>query len=152
MDHKTIMEYYPRFRSLVGLFVEIDDCYSAEEIIEKKEKLYFHKLIESNEIPLVYFGKDNNFHHVILCYKPVVAYITFDDSEDFYLAVRHDNDKGYELFNPWNEEVETVIVSRTRTFEDYIIAAKRRLSKDRSIKKENIFCNWEELKEFLNRK
>ena len=66
MDHKTIMEYCPRHRSLAGHFIEIDDfCGPIEEVDELEEKQYFRRLMGSNEIPLVYYGTDKNFHHVI---------------------------------------------------------------------------------------
>ena len=151
MTHKTIMEYYPRHRSLVGRFIEIDDlCGPIEDVEEREEAQYFRRVMGAQEIPVVYYGTDKNFHHVIFCYKPVVAYITFDGFDDYYLAVPHDNGEGYELFNPWTDdefEHDEVIVAATRVFEDYRMAAKTRLV-ELGIDEDKIFTSWDEMATF----
>ena len=156
MTHKTIMEYYPRHRSLMGRFIEIEDfCGPIEEVDELEEKQYFQRLMGSNEIPLVYYGTDKNFHHVIFCYKPIVAYIAFDDYDDFYPAVPTDNEDGFELFNPWADngiEKDEIIVSKTRVFEDFIEAAKEHLIEHYCFDNEQVFTNWIEMKNFMEGK
>ena len=157
MTHKTVMEYYPRNRSLVGRFIEIDDyCGPIEEVDEREEKQYFQRLMVSNEIPIVYYGTDKKFHHLIFCYKPVVAYITFDDYDDFYPAVITDNEDGYKLFNPWKEdeldwiENDEIIVTETRAFEDYADAVKNHLIEHYdNLDIQQIFTNWTEMKNFI---
>ena len=155
MTHKNVMEYYPRNRSLVGRFIEIDDyCGPIEEVEEWEEKQYFQRTME-NEIPMVYYGTDKKFHHLIFCYRPVVAYITFDDYDDFYPAVMTDNEDGYELFNPWKEdklwfEKDEIIVAETRAFEDYIDAVKNHLIEHyNNLDNRQIFTNWIEMKNFM---
>lgn len=154
MTHKNIMEYYPRNRSLVGRFIEIDDyCGPIEEVEEWEEKQYFQRTME-NEIPMVYYGTDKKFHHLIFCYRPVVAYITFDDYDDFYPAVMTDNEDGYELFNPWKEdklwfEKDEIIVAETRAFEDYIDAVKNHLIEHYNLDNQPVFTNWIEMKNFM---
>lgn len=155
MTHKTIMEYYPRNRSLVGRFIEIDDyCGPIEEVVEWEEKQYFQRTME-NEIPIVYYGTDKKFHHLIFCYRPVVAYITFDDYDDFYPAVMTDNGDGYELFNPWKEdrlwfEKDEIIVAETRAFEDYVDAVKNHLIEHyNNLDNQQIFTSWIEMKNFM---
>lgn len=159
MTHKTIMEYYPRHRSLAGHFIEIEDfCGPIEEVDELEEKQYFRRLMGSNEIPLVYYGTDKNFHHVIFCYKPIVAYIAFDDYDDFYPAVQTDDEQGIELFNPWEEnplgleEKDEIIVAKTRAFEDFIKAAKERLIEHYCFDDEQVFTDWIEMKNFMEGK
>lgn len=148
------MEYYPRNRSLVGRFIEIDDyCGPIEEVEEWEEKQYFQRTME-NEIPMVYYGTDKKFHHLIFCYRPVVAYITFDDYDDFYPAVMTDNEDGYELFNPWKEdklwfEKDEIIVAETRAFEDYIDAVKNHLIEHYNLDNQPVFTNWIEMKNFM---
>lgn len=155
MTHKNVMEYYPRNRSLVGRFIEIDDyCGPIEEVVEWEEKQYFQTPME-NEIPMVYYGTDKKFHHLIFCYRPVVAYITFDDYGDFYPAVVTDNGDGYELFNPWKEdklwfEKDEIIVAETRAFEDYIDAAKNHLIEHYNLDNQPIFTSWIEMKNFID--
>lgn len=155
MTHKNVMEYYPRNRSLVGRFIEIDDyCGPIEEVVEWEEKQYFQRTME-NEIPIVYYGTDKKFHHLIFCYRPVVAYITFDDYDDFYPAVMTDNEDGYELFNPWNEdrlwfEKDEIIVAKTRAFEDYVDAVKNHLIEHyNNLDNQQIFTSWIEMKNFM---
>lgn len=155
MTHKTVMEYYPRNRSLVGRFIEIDDyCGPIEEVVEWEEKQYFQRTMES-EIPIVYYGTDKKFHHLIFCYRPVVAYITFDDYDDFYPAVMTDNGDGYELFNPWKEdrlwfEKDEIIVAETRAFEDYVDAVKNHLIEHyNNLDNQQIFTSWIEMKNFM---
>ena len=159
MTHKTIMGYYPRHRSLMGRFIEIEDfCGPVEEVDELEEKQYFQRLMGSNEIPLVYYGTDKNFHHVIFCYKPVVAYIAFDDYDDFYPAVPTDDEQGIELFNPWEEdplgweEKDEIIVAKTRAFEDFVEAAKEHLIEHYCFDNEQVFTNWIEMKNFMEGK
>ncbi len=160
MTHKTIMEYYPRHRSLVGRFIEIEDfCGPIEEVDELEEKQFFRRLMGSNEIPLVYYGTDKNFHHVIFCYKPIMAYIAFDDYEDFYPAVQTDDEQGIELFNPWEEnplsleeEEDEIIVAKTRAFEDFIKAAKEHLIEHYCFDDKQVFTNWIEMKNFMEGK
>lgn len=155
MTHKNVMEYYPRNRSLVGRFIEIDDyCGPIEEVVEWEEKQYFQRTME-NEIPIVYYGTDKKFHHLIFCYRPVVAYITFDDYDDFYPAVMTDNGDGYELFNPWKEdrlwfEKDEIIVAKTRAFEDYVDAVKNHLIEHyNNLDNQQIFTSWIEMKNFM---
>lgn len=159
MTHKTILEYYPRHRSLMGRFIEIEDfCGPIEEVDELKEKQYFRRLMGSNEIPMVYYGTDKNFHHIIFGYKPIVAYIAFDDYDDFYPAVQTDNEDGFELFNPWAEdtldwtEKDEIIVAKTRAFEDFVEAAKNHLIEYCCIDDERVFTTWIEMKNFIERK
>lgn len=159
MTHKTIMEYYPRHRSLVGRFIEIEDfCGPIEDVDESEEKQYFRRLMGKNEIPLVYYGTDKNFHHVIFCYKPVVAYITFDDNEDFYPAVLTENEDGFKLFDPWEDhdldwtEKDEIIVSKTRAFEDFIDATKNKLIEYYYFDDKRVFSNWNEMKDFIEEK
>lgn len=157
MTHKNVMEYYPRNRSLVGSFIEIEDyCGPIEEVDEREERQYFQTPIE-NEIPIVYYGTDKKFHHLIFCYKPVVAYITFDDYGDFYPAVMTDNEDGYELFNPWEEDgldwigKDDIIVAKTRAFEDYVDAVKNHLIEHYdNLDNQQIFTNWIEMKNFID--
>ena len=157
MTHKTIMEYYPRNKTLVGDFVEIDDlCGHVEEIKEWEDAQFFRGL-GPNEIPIVYYDdRDEGFHHFCFCYEVVVAYITFDDSDDFFLGLQRYEDSympqrtNIKFFNPFNKNNEQeIIVANTRSFEDFSKAVKETLMEKVGIPENQIFTNWNEMCRFI---
>ena len=157
MTYPEIKEKYPRNRTLIGTFSNVDefDCNYDYIVLDMgDEDVFFHNT--SNYcIPVIYYNDDDClFHHIFFVFRPVVGYMV-GSNENHYSLLLEDMEtmNTYESYFPHDDDQDEygycIIVSITRAFEDYAAAVKQYMVDKMGYKRENIILSISQLKEFL---